>query len=237
MQAIVLCGGQGTRLRAICPDRPKALAPVSGRPFIEWQVDWLRRGGITAIHLATGHLGEQIAAWAAGQPDVTVSRETTPLGTAGALAAAAKPLAADSFWVLNGDTLLPGLDFQGLEKGAANSSKDWKLMVAVTHTEHTGRFGTVAFDAARRITGFLEKGAPGAGWINGGVYRVPRAALRSIGPARPCSLETAVFPALAAAGRLYAFPTAPPLLDMGTAEGLEAMERYLQTTRAPGGST
>ena len=237
MQAIILCGGQGTRLQAICPDRPKVLAPVAGRPFIEWQVDWLRRGGVTAIHLAAGHLGEQIAAWAAGQPDVTVSRETTPLGTAGALAAAAGQIGSDSFWVLNGDTLLPGLDFQGLEKGAAHRSKDWKLEVAVTRTENAGRFGTVAFDAARRITAFREKGAPDAGWINGGVYRVPRAALTAIGPARPGSLETAVFPALAAAGRLYALPTEPPLLDMGTAEGLAVMERYLQSAQRPEASS
>lgn len=248
MQAIVLLGGQGTRLRALYPDRPKALVPVAGRPFIEWQIDWLRRGGITDVHLAAGHLAEQIEAWAATQDRVTVSREEKPLGTAGALTAVPATRRAQPFWVINGDTLLPTLDFQRLEnthhhrsndwkrtadcfqqleKAGASSSNDWTITIAVTHIEEAGRYGTVIFDDAQRITAFREKAQRAAGWINGGVYLIDPQALETIPANTFCSLETDLFPTLLAGGRLGAFPTPSPLLDMGTPDGLAQMEAFL----------
>ena len=83
--AIILVGGLGTRLRTLYPDRPKALVPVAGRPFIAWLIDWLHRHGITRIHLAAGYRADQLVTWRNEQPahqDLTVSIEPEPLGTA-----------------------------------------------------------------------------------------------------------------------------------------------------------
>ncbi len=227
-QAVILLGGQGTRLRALYPDRPKALVLVAGRPFIEWQIAWLRRGGIGAIHCAAGHLAAQIEAWAQEQADVTVSREPEPLGTGGALKFVGPYIQSDPFYVVNGDTLLPGLDFQRLEKQHQTCSKAWKISIAVSRVAAAGRYGTVEFDAAGRITAFLEKAERAAGWINGGIYLLDGLALSALPAARCCSLETECFPSLVADGRLVACPADPPTLDMGTPEGLAEMEHHLQ---------
>lgn len=237
MQAVILLGGRGTRIAALYPDRPKALVPVAGRPFIEWQIDWLRRGGATSFHLAAGHLAEQMEAWAANQTDVTVSREPEPLGTGGAIRHIETHLHGDQFWVVNGDTLLPHLDFQRLEntrkkvptigKTAEKSSNDWKMALAVAPIAAAGRFGTVEFDAAGRITAFREKAERAAGWINAGVYAMSRAALAEVPVGQFCSLETDLFPRWAAEQHLLACPAEPPLLDMGTPAGLSEMTDWL----------
>jgi len=91
-----------------------------------------------------------------------------------------------------------------------------------------GRYGTVEFDAQRRVTAFREKAERTAGWINAGVYLAERALLERIPAGRPVSLETEAFPALAREGQIAAFPVEPPLLDMGTPEGLREMDLYLQ---------
>jgi D-glycero-alpha-D-manno-heptose 1-phosphate guanylyltransferase len=258
MQAVILLGGRGTRIASLYPDRPKALVPVAGRPFIEWQIDWLRRGGATSFHLAAGHLADQIEAWAAPHPDITVSREPEPLGTGGALRHIEPHLHHDRFWVLNGDTLLPNLDFQRLENRLENfptigktpekssndwkntpkifqrlenhpekSSNDWKIALAVVPIAAAGRFGTVEFDDAGRITAFREKAERAAGWINGGIYAMSRAALAEVPAGRFCSLETDLFPRWVAEQRLLACPADAPLLDMGTPEGLAEMGEWL----------
>jgi len=87
-QAIILLGGKGTRLSALYPDIPKALAPTAGKPFLQWQLDWLFNNGLSSILLAAGYKGDQIADWVRQQnykQEVTVSIEPAPLGTGGGL--------------------------------------------------------------------------------------------------------------------------------------------------------
>ncbi len=242
MHAIILLGGLGTRLKELYPDIPKALVPVAGRPFIEWQVDWLKEGGVTHIHLAAGHKADQIEEWAAQQTGITVSHEPQPLGTGGALKFVEPHIRSDFFLVINGDTLLPNLDFQRLEMDHQKVSNDWKCdagfqpahhgpearaTIAVTRIDEAGRFGTVEFDEQDRVTAFREKAQRDAGWINGGVYLMHRRALETIPADRPCSVETDIFPSWITEGRVHAFRCPPPLLDMGTPEGLDAMAAYL----------
>lgn len=227
--ALLLVGGLGTRLRELFPDRPKALVPVAGRPFIAWQLDGLRRQGITRIHLAAGYRGESIAEWVRSEGDaqLSVSVEPAPLGTAGGLRFAAGHVAGDRLIVLNGDSLAPGCDFQRLEEGHGRSSNAWTTL-AVAPIEDAGRYGSVEFDDDGRVTAFREKAERARGWINAGVYRMDRRVLDLIPAGRACSLETELFPALAAAGRLRAVTIPPPLLDMGTADGLSAMQAWLR---------
>jgi D-glycero-alpha-D-manno-heptose 1-phosphate guanylyltransferase len=226
-QAVILLGGQGTRLHAQFPDLPKALVPIAGKPFIDWQVEWLRRGGIGHIHCAAGHLAAAIEAWADGKNEISVSCEPEPLGTAGALKFIEPFIEPSPFFVVNGDTLLPGLDFQRLEKYPLLHSNDWKVYMAVSKMEGIDRYGTVEFDARGEVTAFREKANGKDGWVNGGVYWMAPSTLADLPAGRFCSLETETFPQLVAERRLIAHPTAPPHLDMGTPEGLAKTEAYL----------
>ena len=262
-QAVILLGGKGTRIASLFPDRPKALVPVCGRPFLEWQLEWLGRGGIHHIHLAAGHMAGVLHAWleeksgrnAADQETrisspglhvssrsevsgfrlqvsdfdlcVSISSEPEPLGTGGGLKFVTPFLKGDRFFVLNGDSLAPSLDFRGLEDAYRRSSNAWTT-IAVAPIEEAGRYGTVEFESSGRVTAFREKAHHARGWINAGVYVMNRRVLDLIEPRRAVSMETEVFPRLAAGGYLYARPTSPPLLDMGTVEGLEAMRQFLR---------
>lgn len=226
-QAVILLGGKGTRLTPLYPDRPKALVPVASRPFLQWQIEWLARNDVTDLHLAAGHMATPLQEWiTAHDPSATLSVEPTPLGTAGGLKFVEPFLRSDPFLVLNGDSLLPALDFQALEKAHRNNSKTW-ITIAVTPIEESGRYGTVEFDTAGHVTVFREKAEHRAGWINGGIYLMSRQALSDIQPGRPVSIETDLFPTLVQQGRIQALTTTPPLLDMGTPDGLSAMEDWL----------
>ncbi len=250
--AIVLCGGRATRLAERWGDRPKALVPVAGRPFIEWQLEWLARGGVRRVHLAAGHLGSMLADWARrwspSGPAATLagalswSVEPTPLGTGGGARFAAGHVDGDPVFVVNGDSLLPGLaDFQSLENAIGRASKAWTplrtadvstdtagvwAVMGVTQVADAARFGTVELDG-EVVTGFLEKGRASSGWINGGVYLLRRAALEAIPAGQPSSLETDHFPLWAEDRRIAAVRVPPPLHDMGTPAGLAELERAL----------
>lgn len=228
LPAIILVGGFGTRLRDLYPDRPKALVPILGRPFAAWLVDWLRSQGITRLHFAAGYRADQIADWAAPflSEHLTLSREEKPLGTGGGLRTALERVAGAELLALNGDSFLPSLKLT--EWIAEPMPPEIDGEIAVTRVEERGRYGTVEFDpSSGRITAFLEKAERNAGWVNGGVYRLRRRALESRPTHTPFSLEQDFFPALAREGKLRAVPVDPPLLDMGTPEGLHAMEEWM----------
>lgn len=234
MQAIILLGGKGTRLQGLYPDLPKALAPIAGRPFLEWQLAWLARHGIGDVHLAAGHLAQAIRKWVTSTPlksKVTVSVESHPLGTGGGLKFTEEFIRTDPFLILNGDSLLPNLDFHALAD--AGQTPGTLATLAITRIESAGRYGTVEFDARKRVTAFREKAAQTGGWINGGVYLARRTLLDRIKANEAASLETDIFPALCAEGQLGVFLAEPPLLDMGTPDGIQIMERYLRNPATP----
>ena len=237
MLAVILVGGKGTRLSALHPGIPKALVPVAGRPFLQWQLEWLLGAGVRRAHLSCGHMAGQIIDWAAGNPvagmELSCAEEPFPLGTAGGLLFAARVATGDPFFALNGDSLLPRLRFESmvlaLERGAAEAA------MAVTSIQAADRYGTVEIGKDGRITAFREKTRCDSGWINAGVYLLKRSVLAAIPENRAAWLETDVFPALAQAGRLMAFRESPPLLDMGTPGGIAAMSEYLAEFGAPRG--
>ena len=230
LQAVILLGGKGTRIAAQFPDVPKALVPVAGRPFLEWQLDWLKKNGVSRILLAGGHKADVLERYLAARPtdglDVSLSREPRPLGTGGALKFVENQLASDPVLVLNGDSLAPNLDLAAHGPAARRGAPAPSALVA-TPIENAGRYGTVEFDADGFVTAFREKTERSAGFVNAGIYFLPRGIVAAIPAERPVSLETEVFPALVARKQLAAIPAPPPLLDMGTPDGLAAMERFL----------
>ena len=226
IQAIILCGGKGTRLSALHPNTPKALAPVAGRPFLAWQTDWLKKSGIADVHLAAGHLSDQLSEWIAAQTlSMTISTEPRPLGTAGGLKYIEPFLRSNPFMVLNGDSLTPNLDFQALLEQHRLQKALATIVVAPIHD--TGRYGTVEFDAGKNVTAFREKAERSQGWINAGIYLLEQELLKRLPGNTSLSIETDIFPQLAAQRKLQAFPAQPPILDMGTPEGIASMEHYL----------
>jgi NDP-sugar pyrophosphorylase family protein len=230
INAVILAGGLGTRLQSLHPDVPKALAPVAGRPFIAWLADALLEQGIRHIHVAAGYRAAQLRDWvresAPRDATVTLSEEPTPLGTGGAIRHVAELMQTDPFLALNGDTLLPFFDLKGALEAHRRAAALATLVVV--RVEDAGRFGTVEFDEGRLVTEFREK-APGlAGWVNGGIYIMQHEAVERIDGGRPVSIERDVFPSFAREHRLAVWPADPPLLDMGTPEGLADMERFLK---------
>lgn len=249
-QAVILLGGKGTRLAAQYPDVPKALVPVAGRPFLEWQLAWLKKNGVTRVLLAAGHKADVLEKYLAARPadglEISLSREPAPLGTGGALKFVEPQLVTDPVLVLNGDSLVPNLDFSTVWKNSPFFSTQWKKFSEFFHTMENpapagphcgklfvtpiadpGRYGTVEFGADGFVTAFREKAPVAAGFVNAGIYLLPRDIIAAIPTGRAVSIETETFPALAAQRKLVALPAPPPLLDMGTPEGLAAMARFL----------
>lgn len=224
-EVVVLCGGQGTRLRRHDPERPKILVPLAGRPFLVWQLEWLRRLGARRAVLATGFRADQIGRWlrhhAESLPvEVAMVTEPRPLGTAGAVRHVLDTIRGDAFFVTNGDTLLPELR----REGDLASDSGAVVMVAVsTDSARTG--GRLRLEG-NRVVAIERATTSGPAWINGGFYRFERRQVEAW-PSGVRSIEKEVFPDLAARGELLAHRTNPPLLDMGTVEGWREMSDHL----------
>jgi D-glycero-alpha-D-manno-heptose 1-phosphate guanylyltransferase len=213
-EAIILAGGFGTRLRAVVSDVPKPLAPVGGRPFLQWLLDGLARQGVRRVVLATGYMGEMVRDMLGEVHNgmaVTHTREEAPLGTGGALWAALAHVKGERAFVLNGDTWL-GVKLDRLAAEAPNAD----LTLAVRRVKDRARYGSVQV-SGNRIEGHEEKGSSGPGLVNAGLY----VARRDLPAKRPMpgafSLEAEV---LAKPGELdlRACITDADFLDIGTPE-------------------
>lgn len=228
-EAIILAGGMGTRLRSVVADRPKPLAVVAGRPFLDWLILSLRVFGVRDIVLSTGYQGgliERIYGDGDGfGVQLRYSHETEPLGTAGAVRLAMSHIDGDAFFVLNGDSYCH-VDFRLLAQAHRQSRASATLTLA--RVDDCARYGSVDTDASGQIIAFTEKGArSGAGLINAGVYALNRSVIEPLAINQPASIERDVFPGLT--GRsLRGFEAQPPFLDIGTPESYQAAEAALR---------
>jgi D-glycero-alpha-D-manno-heptose 1-phosphate guanylyltransferase len=231
ISAVVLAGGLGKRIQHLLPDTPKPMAPVNGRPFLEWVIRYLAAQKIRRVILSTGHRTEAIEEYFRSQPvnnmRVTWVAETKPLGTAGGflnaiLGANETP---EAWLVLNGDSLAPAPLADFVQSVCGEKVEAAILGVKVPDAS---RFGTVLQNEAGDLTGFKEK-KPGAGLINAGVYLFRPSAIEMFQDKSPLSFETDVFPALIACGvRLKVCVTDAPFLDIGTPESLPLAEDFIR---------
>jgi len=219
LPALLLVGGMGTRLRQVLSSKPKPLAPIGDVAFLELLIVQLRSQGIRQLVMCTGYQTQQIeeALGDGGRWDIEIaySKESSPLGTAGAIKQAERFLSgAEDFLVMNGDSFLE-MDIRQLfhfhqEHGAAAS-------IAVRQVADAARYGTVEIDERNRVVLFAEKlGIQRPGLINGGVYLFKSSILRSI-PEGPSSLEKDVLPELVERG-IFALEQAGMFIDIGTPE-------------------
>jgi D-glycero-alpha-D-manno-heptose 1-phosphate guanylyltransferase len=188
MQAIVLAGGLGTRLRGVVPDLPKPMAGVAGRPFLAWILDRLADAGFERVVLAVGYRHEAIRAHFGevyrGVP-LRYSVEDAPLGTGGAIRLAGDHVGHYPVFVLNGDTFLE-LDYRAML--AAHAGSGALMSVATCRVPDVGRYGALEL-VHGRIAAFREKGPAGPGVINAGTYLLSRGIVDMIPPGVPFSFE------------------------------------------------
>lgn len=236
--AIILVGGQGTRLRALHPELPKPLVPVAGTPILEWVLGQFAGQGVRRFVISLGHGADLVLRYLARRQadDLSIVTVVEPrqLGTGGALRLAAAATAeGDPLLVANGDSLV----FADLRTAWAclEESRADAAVLAATAEDAAG-YGSLEVDDGGWLRGFEEK-RPGCGLVNAGVYLLRRRVLGLFPERVPLSLEAEVFPALLSGGARIAVCRCPgPLLDMGTPDGLRQAEDFLQN-RTRGGAS
>src|SRR4051794_32314168 len=242
LDAFVLAGGLGTRLRAAVPDHQKVVAPVAGRPVIARLLDQLAAAGTRRAVLGVGHRAAQVRASLGdshGPMTLDYSEEAEPLGTAGALRHARALLRSDPVLVLNGDSYVEANLAAFLAWHRAHGAV---ASVLLTTIPNPSRYGMVETDAQGRVTAFREKARGEAGAsprrpapaaINAGIYLLARSVIDRLGEGAPLSLERDVFPSLIGAG-LYAYPGGGRFIDIGTPESYAEAEAFFAPATAQG---
>ena len=229
MQALVLVGGQGTRLRPLTLTRPKPAVPLVDRPFIRFMGDWLGRHGVDDVVMACGFraedlrsaLGDEIP----GGPRVRYVEESEPLGTAGPIRLAAEQgLLGERFLVLNGDVLT---DLDLTDHMRAHAERGAVASLALYPVDDPSSYGLVRKDPATgAVTEFLEKPDPAqidTDEVNAGAYVLERSVVDLIPAGRSVSIEREIFPRLVGQG-LFGLRLEGYWMDIGTPE------RYLQAS-------
>lgn len=237
MQAVVLVGGEGTRLRPLTYSTPKPMVPVLNVPFLERTLVRIRDAGIDDIILPAGHLPAAITEYFGDGKKLdlklTYVIEETLLGTAGALKNVAQHIKG-SFFVLNGD-VLTNLDLRAMR--AFHAEHGGLATLHLIRVDDPSPFGCVVHDGTARITKFVEKPprdeAP-SNEINAGTYLLDRELLEHIPTGRPVSIERETFPQLIAQGRaLYAYTTSDYWIDLGTPEAYLSAHRHVLDGSVP----
>lgn len=213
MEAIVLAGGFGTRLREVVPDLPKPMAPVAGRPFLEILLTSMARKGFSRVVLSLGYMADKVVAHFgdhfAGM-DLVYEIEKTPLGTGGAVRQAMERCKTDHVFVFNGDTYLD-LEVADVE---AHWQANCEPIIVAREVPDTSRYGRLnAADGL--VLGFTEKGLAGAGLINAGCYVLPVDGLDDFSLGQPFSLETDFLAKAVMTHRFDLFVTNGHFIDIG----------------------
>jgi mannose-1-phosphate guanylyltransferase len=219
MQALILAGGEGTRLRPLTYTVPKPVLPLAGRPHVAYVIDWLVRHGVDDVVVSCGHLAEGMrTALAELQPGVEIryAEEPDARGTAGAIRFA-EDMLGDRFLVLNGDVLCD-LDLKALIEQHDRTGA--RATIALYPVDDPSGYGLVHRHDDGEITEFLEK--PTADQIdtdeiNAGAYLLERSVLEQIQPDRAVSIEREIFPELIGDG-LYGIRLEGYWIDIGTPE-------------------
>src|ERR671922_1663867 len=226
MQALILAGGEGTRLRPLTTTVPKPVVPLVDRPFIRFMIDWLHRHGVDDIVMSCGHLASGVRNVLGDGSALGIKlryvEEPRPLGTGGALKYA-EPLLGERFLMLNGDVLT---DIDLTAQMAQHERTGARATLALTPVEDPSAYGLVRTASDGAVTEFVEKPAPDqidTNNISAGAYVLERSVLEMLERDENASIERDVFPRLVGEG-LYGCVSEGYWLDIGTPE------RYLQGT-------
>ena len=234
MIAVILVGGEGTRLRPLTLDRPKAMLPIAGRPFLAHMLDRLATAGVKRVIFSCGYLPDPIVAGFGDLYDgmtLEYAVEPAPMDTAGAIRFAIEGRLDDGpFFALNGDVLMeaPLEDLM-----AFHITRGARATVTLTEVPDPTRYGLVIADRDGLVEAFVEKPEPGAAvtltppyWINAGAYVLDRWFLAAVPAMERVNIEREVFPLLVGNG-LYAWRCTGYWNDIGTPESYLAANMHL----------
>jgi mannose-1-phosphate guanylyltransferase len=226
VQALVLAGGEGTRLRPLTYTTPKPVMPLAGRPFLSFMLDWLHDHGVDEVILSCGFMSDGVKRVLGDIYDGMRLRyviEEEPLGTAGPVRLALdEGVLEERLLVLNGDVLT---DIDLTAELAQHERTGAGLTLGLYPVDDTASYGVVLTDDEGRVVQFIEKadGEPPTNLINAGAYVVERDVVETIPAGRAVSFEREVFPGLVGEG-LYGYAAAGYWIDIGTPR------RYLEAT-------
>ena len=220
MRAVVLVGGQGSRLRPITYDVPKAMVPLRNQPFMGYMMDFLRAAGLEGAVLSLGYLPDPIQEYFEGKDldgfSIDYAVEDTALGTAGGIKNAEGYLDGGPFVVVNGD-VLSGMDLRvAIDK---HKESDALATIVLTSVEDPTAYGLVEVDHEMLVHRFLEKPAADdvtTSLVNAGIYVLEPEVLAMIPAGREVSIEREIFPYLQAERRLRAYVSSSYWRDIGT---------------------
>ena len=227
MQALILVGGLGTRLRNVVKDRPKPMALIQGKPFLEYQIELLKKNGVKDIILSTGYMGEKIEAYFHAGEKLGVSikyvKEEDLLGTGGAIKNA-KDVLGEQFLALNGDSIFL-VDIKSMVKFHRDNGAD--LTISLAQVKEKSKFGNVKTNEKSQIMEFIEKGDSPTGLINGGIYYFEKSKFDWQSLPDKFSIERDFFPQVIKNKRVFGFVSDSYFIDIGTEEDYEKFEKDL----------
>ena len=216
MEAIILAGGFGTRLREVIVDLPKPMAPISGKPFLEILLSNLAQKGFKRVVLSVGYKSEVIISHFGNQyngVDIAYVVEDSPLGTGGAVRFGLSQCVGDHVFVFNGDTFLD------LEISMVDImwQKSKQPIIVAREVPDTTRYGRLIVEG-NQVTGFSEKGIAGPGLINAGCYVIGAGQLDAWSLGKPFSLETDYFARAVPKTEVNVYVTEGIFIDIGIPE-------------------
>jgi len=225
---IILAGGLGTRLRSVVSDVPKCMAPVGGRPFLAWILQWMERFDVAHIVLSLGYLNEVVTDWIhneyKGKTPVDWVIEETPLGTGGGIRLAMSKVKSDRAIILNGDTFF-NVDLNAFH--SFSKEADTPLAVALKPMTDFDRYGSVTLSADGRITSFNEKKHCDKGLINGGIYCIDSRAGLFDGMDQKFSFEKEILEPMSAGGNIAGFISDGSFIDIGIPQDYNLAQTFL----------
>lgn len=242
MQAIILCGGKGTRLRDVIGERQKTMTAFEDTPFLVDVINYLKSYRITNVIFATGYKSDEVRAYFGDKyfygVEVNYSEEEVPLGTGGAIRKALPKIKYDYVYVLNGDTLFKA-DLYKLKESFLRL--DASMSIACKTIEDKSRYGTIRLDySGERTNGNKEDGIlisfdekvksrgkhADETYINGGIYILKKSLIELIEPDREVSLEKELMPQWIKEGKIIGGVVSDgDFIDIGTPESLNQYKK------------
>jgi len=226
-QVVIMAGGKGTRLRPLTYDIPKPMVPVKGKPFLEYQVELLKKYGFSEFLFCTGYLSKYIEDYfqhGVGRDiHIQYSVEPEPLGTGGALKWA-EPKLEDEFILLNGDTLLY-VDYRDLVNRFAQDQAQGYCVVYSNEDQIAPN--NIRLDQDNWIVEYDKTNPENMQYVDAGGQVFKKNILDYISPGKVVSLEQEIFPTLIQNHQFKAYITHERYYDMGTPERLSLLERVL----------